>query len=394
MKVWLKNNKLLSLGLAASLIIISYWSLSLFTPEQFFQNEVFPTGIKFIHDDYDIVVHYERGSWWKNNQIPYKEVFSEYPQLITVLFIVPTFFSVDAISYVYIYTLFMAIFFICTVWVSGKLLQHYEQPMYYLTLLFFPAFLYFTLNRFDILAVLLVSLSVLAFVNGKNISSSLLLSAGFFIKWYPILLVPIFIAVLLNRDKKEGLKYGIIFSAVTAMVFIVSYIWFGPNIFVPYLWHVEKGVYAESIYFIIQYVLVWFNMSFVEMGLLAVALQLFSILLPGLALYHYKKISDKHLLPLTVFVILLFVFLMTGRSPQFFIWFTPLFILFIKDIKGYILLGSLDVFSYIYYPISFATIGGTKSYWLFISSVVLNLIYVSLFYYLIKSATAIKPLKE
>jgi hypothetical protein len=365
--------------------ITSYLVILFNAQPLYFQNDFFPSGIMAVRDDIDKSIHFERAQWYLEDKIPYKEVFSEYPQIITYLFAVPAIFTSELNTYINIYSLLMALVYLALAYVTIELLRIYKKPESYALLLLLPSFLYHSLNRFDILPSLLVSLALLLYLKNRYIISSATLVAGFFIKWYPVLLLPIFLSQLWVKNKKAFIKVIAISSGLFFIVFIGSYLWSGKSILDPYLWHISKGFYYESLYYLMDKFSTYLKLDFrVAIDLAAISLQALSIFLPAAAFIRPRLLSHEQLLRLILFILLIFIFFSTGRAPQFNLWFIPLYILVIRDRAGIFLVISFDIINYLFYPVGFASVGGNIAWLNDCLSVIKQLMYLLLFYYLFR----------
>lgn len=388
-KTWSSNHYLI----LAAVVILSYLTVLFFAQDAYFVNNTFTNGISIVRDDYDRLIHFDRAQWYLEDKIPYKEVFSEYPQFITYLFAVPALFTSNNYVYINLYSAFMAIAYLALVFITLKLLVIYHKPKSYVLLLLLPSFLYHTLNRFDILPALLVSLGLLLFLSNKYWLSINSLLTGFFIKWYPILLLPVLFSQIWIKDRRLFIKYALYSLVFLGTVFGLSYLWSGLSIFEPYKWNVQKGFYYESIYYLFDFAQERIGLKgFVSTNLLAAVFQPLTLLLPFGTLLNIKTLSKEQILNTMLFIVLLFVFFCSGRAPQFNLWFVPLYILAIRNRTGVILLIVFDLVNFLFYPIGSATIGSNYAFINDILSVFKNVIFLGLFYYLIIGSNK-KPLK-
>ena len=75
-------------------------------------------------------------------------------------------------------------------------------------LLFLPGTTYFSFNRFDAWPAALVALAVWQQVRGRPKSAAFALGLGAMMKWYPILLVPLFLAHNLAAERAAAEHEG------------------------------------------------------------------------------------------------------------------------------------------------------------------------------------------
>ena len=71
-------------------------------------------------------------------------------------------------------------------------------------LLFLPGTLYFSFNRFDAWPAAFVALAFLMQWKDRRLGAAAALGLGAMMKWYPILLVPLFLAHNLGTERARG----------------------------------------------------------------------------------------------------------------------------------------------------------------------------------------------
>src|SRR5215208_6965379 len=151
-----------------------------------------------IADNFDRNVYYERARFWPERSTPYRDVFSEYPTLATLFFAAP-FLTADAGTmskehYRFVWSCLMAVTFLATVALILRARQMSGLSLEPVLLMLSPAILYFSLMRFDILCAFVVCASLYHYRQGRYSAAHALLAIGVYIKWYPAVLFPLYLA--------------------------------------------------------------------------------------------------------------------------------------------------------------------------------------------------------
>ena len=99
-------------------------------------------------------------------------------------------------------------------------------------MLLLPSTLYFGIARFDVLCAFVFCGSLLAFARERYVLAHFLLAVGTFVKWYPALAFPVYVAFHLARERvdvsrlsallrSQALGYGAVF-VVTVVAFVLD----------------------------------------------------------------------------------------------------------------------------------------------------------------------------
>lgn len=143
------------------------------------------------------------------HSVPYRDVFSEYPQIPTLLFglvHIPFLSQPDEdvayVKYSALFSLLMIGVLIGLAGLIGRMLR--REKLKYIFFLLLPAPLYFAFNRFDVLPALICTLA-LFMVQKKNWEyAAILLAIGTFTKWYPALLLLPILMYLQKTDPQKN----------------------------------------------------------------------------------------------------------------------------------------------------------------------------------------------
>jgi len=179
-----------------------------------------------IEDEADRFIYEQRGRWLPSGRTPYLEEHSEYPQLATWLFGLPYLFfdshvpvgraqaaaefgaaREDHAAYFDLHHVSMAISLLLLLVLTALNLRALGQPPGWALLLFLPGTLYFSFNRFDAWPAAAVAGALLLQWRGHRHGAAMLLGLGAMMKWFPILLLPLFLAWNLHaRDAGPGAR--------------------------------------------------------------------------------------------------------------------------------------------------------------------------------------------
>lgn len=172
-----------------------------------------------LEDISDRYIYQQRGRWLPAERRPYVEEHSEYPQLATWMFGLPYLFfpshvpvgrqqtpaefsahPEDSAAYFDLHHAFMAVSFLGLLLVTAALLVELGRSPGWTLLLFLPGTVYFAFNRFDAWPAAMVGLALLLQLRGYRLGAAVMLGLGAMMKWYPLLLIPLFLAHNLNLD--------------------------------------------------------------------------------------------------------------------------------------------------------------------------------------------------
>jgi hypothetical protein len=224
-------------------------------------------------------------------------------------------------------------------------------------LLLGPSALYFGLMRFDILCAFVVCVSLMAFARERYLLAYVLLGVGTLVKWYPAVVVPVYLAFHFSRDPtrfrtqtiRYALAYGVTILAIVG--FTIAYVtWDG--FLVPYRFHASRGAQYFNPYWVVATYrgtlglsandMVWVNGAFLALQLSIVPLLLF---------VRVRSLTDV----LRHSVLAIYLFITFGRidSPQWILWYLPIILMFARNTSTFVLVFLLTVYNYIVFPVAF-----------------------------------------
>ncbi len=340
-----------------------------------------PDRPPLVNDSHDVSIYQERGSWILSGQQPYRDVFSEYPQLATYLFAIPhviSNFLDGGRTYRYVFSLMMAI---CLA-ISTVLIYKLRPDRKYLAfLMFLPASVYFTHNRYDIVPSLFIVASLVLLFKDRFYLSIFLLAISVMFKWYPVVLVPIFVSyyyTLYGRINwiMVGIFLMTIILIITPTILLID--WEG--FLIPYLYHLQRGINKESLLYLIIAVFKYFGLYRVKVeSYFVIAFLLFQFAIPVLSVFG--KVNDKSkVIWWSTSSILCFMLFAKFYSPQWLLWIIPFLIIEARSQRDIIAIILFDILTYIYFPISYGFSRG-NFYAIFIAVIIVKTGFILYFFF-------------
>ncbi|NOY97933.1 MAG: DUF2029 domain-containing protein, partial [Chloroflexi bacterium] len=314
--------------------------------------------IRWINDYYDRSVYAERATWIFDHGIPYVDTLSEYPQVPTYFFAVPYLAlgqlqPIETVSvrlYSAVFSLFMLIVLGGTVVLLYRSLPENKNLAF---LLLLPAPLYFTFNRFDILPALMVLVSILLLFRGDTLIAAIVLAIGTMTKWYPALLLPVFLLYEHEKTKRINWLAIVAFVATCTVIIAPTFVLGGwAALLMPYRMHLARGLELVSLPALLQgqlFLPLGLNVDSYFMGRFFLVLQFLPVFLSPFVQLKTKE----ELLSWSVIVIALFTAFSEIYSPQWILWIMPFLILVTKTKMDVLLLVVYGVSTYIAFPLIF-----------------------------------------
>lgn len=242
--------------------------------------------------------------------------------------------------------------FACLVFLIAVLRAGYNQSLRVTTDILFclPAFLYFSLNRFDVIPSALTGLSLFLLARRRIALSGATLGLGAMVKVYPVLLVPLFVRFLL-RQESQVVKWLLSFAGIVVVVLTWSMWRVGwSGTLLPFRYQLSRGLEPRSIYGLILPA----SLGTQSWGWLRVA-----IVLLVAALLVYRPVTNPiSLLRRAAVVLIVFISLQVFFSPQWIVWLAPLLFPLAsrnKTLLRWVIL--LDVAMYISFPVVYDQVG-------------------------------------
>ncbi|MBM3984784.1 MAG: DUF2029 domain-containing protein [Planctomycetes bacterium] len=355
-----------------------------------------------LEDVHDRNVYQQRGRWLPGGRVPYVEEHSEYPQLATLLFGLPYVFfeshvpqgrqqttqelrqhPEDSAAYFDLHHVSMALSLAALLVLTALLLAELGAGPGRALLLLLPASAYYAFNRFDAWPAACVAAALLAQFRGRLLWAAAWLGIGAMFKWYPALLVPLFLAhnlhgrgerrPLLARLPGAVLAPGLVAGGTCLAVLALTWFWGdGGWAAVRYVYgfHGGRDPNPGSIVYALTTPRRWGVLGPGDsewLGRVATALQFLPALLLALA-----PVRSRRALVLGCLTVVL-AFMQFGKvwSPQWIVWVTPLALLASPGSRAaLLLLVASELLVYVQTPLLYyESVGnpahpdGSAAYW-------------------------------
>jgi Glycosyltransferase family 87 len=288
--------------------------------------------IRWFNDHNDRLAYMQDGLWLETGGIPYRDVMSEYPQIPTYLFGLPFLFihsNSEQMMYFWhssIFSLLMLIVLFFTIRMIYNMLPERKWQAY---LMLLPASLYFTYNRFDILPAFICLAGYLLMKQGKGLSVGVLLGIGTFTKWYPALLLPVFLSYDYAMHKRLNWRLIVAFLLTCLLIALPTILTAGWEGFLsPYRLHAGRGIEQVSLPALLNLAAHGAGWK-LDVGLLALVFLALQFLAAPISLFVCIDSDDK-LLQWTILVTGAFVLFSQIFSPQWILWLMPFLILALR----------------------------------------------------------------
>lgn len=337
---------------------------------------------RLFNDHFDMDNYRDRGSWIIGWQEPYADVFSEYPQLATYMFAIPhlllDILDLNPESYRYFFSLIMAI---CLGITTILVYQERTDRKYLAFLMFLPASLYFTHNRYDIVPAMLTLVSVLLLQRQRPLPATFVLALSVMFKWYPLVLLPIYLTHSYTLDKRINWRMMAMFAGTIAILILPTLLISGVDGFlVPYRFHLDRGVNRESIVFL--FVLIFMAGGVFDGVVKTILYNGFLLLqVAASAISLLGDVKNKStILAWASTAILSFMLFAKYYSPQWLLWIVPFLILRIKSTRDVVLVILFDLLTYLKFPLAFDMADQTK-FGVFDVLIIVNVLFLIYFLY-------------
>ena len=337
---------------------------------------------RLINDPYDLSNYQDRGSWVVLGQQPYRDVFSEYPQLATYMFALPHIFAKPFGDAGDTYRVFFSLMMAVCLTVSALVIYELRSDRKYLAfLMFLPASIYFTHNRYDIVPAMFTILSIFMLFKKRFLVASFLLAISVMFKWYPVVLLPIYFAYYHTIFKRINWRMIAIFCVTIGLIILPTILAVGwEGFLVPYQFHLGRGVNRESLPFLI--VLVIMAAGLFEGFIKSLVYNLFLLLQVAIPFVSvFGVVRDKlSVLAWSSSAILCFMLFAKYYSPQWLLWIVPFLILLARNRRDVVMIVLFDLLTYLKFPVAFDLADHSK-FGYFDVLILLNILFLLYFVY-------------
>jgi uncharacterized membrane protein len=309
--------------------------------------------IRWFNDNNDRWIYMQLGEWFPQHSLPFVIVPSEYAQIPTYLFgLLYLFIPTSDVQRVYflhssIFSLLMLVILFFTIRMLYAMLPGRKWLAY---LMFLPGTLYFTYNRFDILPAFLALWSLLLLRRQKFVATGVLLGIGTLTKWYPALLLPVYLSYDYALYKRVNWKMILAFTITCILIALPTILTGGLAAFLePYLLHAGRGLEQVSLPMLL--LLFFSNIGlYPSLELLTYAFLVLQFLPAPLGLFAHIDTEEK-LLQWNILVIGAFIVFSRIYSPQWLLWLMPCLILAVRNWFDVALIIFYNLVTYMNFPI-------------------------------------------
>ncbi len=187
-----------------------------------------------------------------DDQLPYRDFFSEYPPLALLGFLVPALFRPDYPAYGFAFAAEMLFLDLVVLFVLHKLARRLRTREWYVLGLYTLCLIAvgpLVTGRYDLLPTALVLVAMYAFIKDKNKTAWAFLALGATAKIFPVIIAPLFALSLLRRQQYRRLAQGIaVFGGVILVIYLPWVIISPDGSWQSISYHLERGLHIESSY--------------------------------------------------------------------------------------------------------------------------------------------------
>lgn len=305
-----------------------------------------------------------------NGQIPYVNFVVEYPQLFFVpilLAAIPAMWMNSMDVYINAYHIVLSIIDVLTcVFVYFIALKFYNsRTAFFSALMYATAFgsAYYVLTKYDAYPTFIILLSLMLFlyrddIYGKSIGAYVAASAGFFIKWFPVIVAPFyFLYDLKNKTLNKNMVHSVIVAILFALAITIPFVVMSLDGFIKtYTFHFGRTPLSSSFTYYVDQI---FNTVF-HVTWFSSTSMIITAVLELILLAIYFKYGNPGKLELVKFIFIsMFIFVICNKifSPQYILWLVPFMaILLIDSWRGILLFYICQVWFYIEFPLVYGKI--------------------------------------
>lgn len=317
--------------------------------------------IRITQDVADYRIYYERTDWLDRGELPYKDSPQEYPQLAVLYFTAVRYFSSDFHSFIVIFRFTSILLLVALIVLSSRMLKELGRSQKYLFLLLLPSLLFFAFGRFDVLPAFLIQAALYFSLKKRPFFAVLFFAIAFFVKWYAFFFLLVYLLYLFVNKKEYDRRQRVWSIAIPTIVFVaimgVSCFWFGASgVIETYLFHFirvsELGSLLSLMIIYTLFILQTTEPLNIVYLIYSYILKLFLFVGLGVAFIFRKKLTSYNkFLSATCFLLMVFLLTLNFSSPQWIIWFVPVFLLIINRPRDVWLLIFYDILNYLTFPV-------------------------------------------
>jgi hypothetical protein len=343
------------------LVALAAAGIGMASPEKaFVRSGWFDQGIRLFRDQGELRTFYGWSAWISHGGVPYSTTYPQaYPPLGVLFIALPRLFTEDFRTYVWLYVLMTSVCYAALAGVTAMLLGDLGRSRSRLLLFVLPAFLYFSLWRFDVLPALLASIALLCAGRGRPAAALILLLLSALAKWYAALFfLPLI--MFIGATAKGEAAIAKARSAMIALVAAIAAAVVGLSLLSgfdalagPVLWHLsrpfEAGAFGTYLVVGLQRIGIAGRGPLFVVSTLFIILQ-FAAVVPLALRGRIKDVAG--LVRGCVFALVPFMMFGHFFSAQWVLWLSPVLAL-VADRKEIALLALLDLLVFLQFPVLF-----------------------------------------
>ncbi len=342
---------------AAALFLFTVVFLLQFAPRTLFPGEGWKgKGLRLLRDDYEISLYGDRSEWVARHGVPYSEDFpQEYPPLGMLAITWPRFLTNAFPTFEGYLQVQFAVFYGLLAACTAALLARFGRRRLLLAFFLLPAFLYFSLWRFDALPAFLASAALLAVAGGWYGAAVLALWAAILAKLYPVFFAVPLAMYLWPRRREPALRgawsaFIAVMAVTVALAGVAALRGIRPlDTIIGY--HFTRGFEVGSMRQALASLLGRAGLagSAVDAAVKWSCTALQYLAVPYL-LWRAEVRDLRAAVRACVFLLIPFMAFGTFFSEQWIIWLTPILILVATPVE-LALLAALDLALYLQFPV-------------------------------------------
>lgn len=311
--------------------------------------------LRFFTDNYERDVYAQRGAWAIDGRVPYRDVFSEYPQVATYVLGLPYLVvGDDRTAYLSVFSLMMCVWLGATIILLRQMLAEGKSRAY---LLLLPPVLYFAYNRFDLVSSFFVLLSLWCVDRRRHAATGVCLAVATLTKWYPALLLPLVLSYEYRRERRFDWALVAAFGVTSALIVAPILVAGGLRaVAQPYAYHAGRGLELVSLPALV-YEASKQGLGF-DLGQRLVRVTCLGLVIAVVLASVVARVeSVDKLARWSLAVIASSVLVSPICSPQWILWLLPLMILTARNRRDVSWIVAYAILNYLAFPLIYDIVG-------------------------------------
>ncbi len=202
----------------------------------------------------DVINFYTCAEMIKDGLMPYRDFVFEFPPFSLIFFLIPSIFTSDLGTYVFLYSLEVVVMAIVTLAFLLKIADRMKLNKYLVTTIFMTfviMYLYQAIRKFDMSMLMIVTISLYLYLDQKYTLSYGVMMFGALTKMYPglLIIIMLIVDVLRYKNVNRALK-GMGACMVLAIVSVIPLLLMSvplTDILSFINFHADRGFHIESV---------------------------------------------------------------------------------------------------------------------------------------------------